>query len=236
MVSRGMGRRWIVAVVSLCASACGSGGSSGPPPATMTTRYLGAWAGPGGEIGALTLQVQSLAVAALLPADAPAPVGAVVGKLVRSNVAGTVRLEGEMTLGRYDATFSGGGFQCTGFVDGTALRGTCTGADATARPFELHAGTVRTFCGAFAGTSTGTWNVVAEDGGEAGAVFWSEALTGTAQGTLRGPALELSFGVNRTATGTVSGDRVDGNWSDESSSGRGTFSATATACPSLSPG
>lgn len=243
----------IAVVTTLAAVACGDSGTSASPSSlpSSSSRYSGLWAGPGRESGELELTIEgapATSVTTQRRADGLGEVrqalttGKVTGTLVLSTVAGPVTLSGTVTFEDGGISFAGtastalGSFSCQGTVNTGVVRGTCTGADGKTRSFDLRdvaKGAPSFYCGAFEGALSGTWNMVVDSSGAAGAIFWSESLAGAAAGQVTGDALTLTFAppASGNATGAVGGGSMNGTW-NAGALGQGTFRGAAGACPS----
>lgn len=134
-----------------------------------------------------------------------------------------------------DGTFrlEGGGYLVEG-TDGPlgGLWATYEGPDGPGAISALvDEGTLQRWCGSFNGTiSRGAWNVLASPDGTAVGVYGPQlGEPGRSTGNLTQSALVLTTEAGGTATGTVEGSNVSGEWRLEGLSG--TWTGSSEGCP-----
>jgi len=128
---------------------------------------------------------------------------------------------------------SGGGYNLMGAAVNGIMTGTLTGPSSSTGGFTAlnSNNSVTEYCGVFSGSQSGVWSmeISSNDDAAASASVLNGSNTLVYTGSLSGGDLSLTSVGGGTATGTLSGSTVQGNWSDGNGDS-GTFSASSDGC------
>jgi hypothetical protein len=192
------------------AVACSSKDSTGPKTGGAIGNYYGVYGASDGSTsvgGALIIIITA---------------GSATGTLTPVGLAG-IPLSGTYNAGSGAVSVSGGGHSLIGTITGQTLDGTYAGPGGEVGKFGTQHGTtssdVQLFCGAYAGASTGVWNLSKTGNTLVGA--YADDGGGSAQltGTVSGSALSITFSGG-TAAGTLnSASAMTGTWTAGVNSG-----------------
>jgi hypothetical protein len=153
----------------------------------------------------------------------------ITGSLAKTGTA-TINLTGTYMAATYSMTATGGGYSLTGTQSGTTVSGTYTGGGGSGNfaAFQGDTTSVIVYCGTYAGSASGSWNIVRNGSSAAGAYSTGKLTNGTVSGnSITFSIVDVSAGSG-SGTGTISGNSVSGNWTVGSSSG--TWTGSTTGC------
>ena len=222
--------------LAVAAAACSKSSSAPTQSANTTTvTYTGVFAGQK-EGGAFTISAE-------VPAIAAAEYNAQVNG-GSATATGTLKIAGGAAIpltGTYNTatgvfTLSGSSYSLTATVASNAVSGTYTGPSTSGTLVALPVSStvnVTPFCGTYAGSESGRWNVAISAGkltGVASSPDGAIALTGT----LSGVTMTMSWHPNATdfgnATGTLNGTTVAGTWLTNTPGSHGTWTGSSGSC------
>lgn len=219
--------RLLAILATVVGIGCTSNGTTGVT--ALATSYVGVMT------GATETGVVAISIAAAGSSESFGPSAATTANATASQVVtGTIKFGSATAIivtGTYNSgtgvfTITGGGYTLTGTLASGVISGSYTGAS-TSGGFTLQQGSasaVTVYCGTYAGSSSGKWNLVEGSGGK---------LTGNAGpgaplvGTRTGNSITLTY-TGGTATGTVSGTTVTGTWAASPQSG--TWTGSTAGC------
>ncbi len=170
-------------------------------------------------------------------------------KQAEAKVTGAIRIGSEtiMLRGDVDSTMENlamsgfsqgaiGDLECSAAIEDSALRGACVGSDSETRSFYMRerGAAIGRYCGTFHaanafGDTRGTFNIISQ-GATATAVYWSNVLSGIANGSVSGSNVSLTLRPTGAAIGHIDNAIISGTL-DAPLFGTGTFTATAANCP-----
>ena len=226
--------------VALATAACSKGLSSPAAPTNTTTlSFSGVFAGAteGGTFqlsAAVPVSSATFAARADVLFQSVATVAA-TGTL-KIAAGSTITLTGTYNPATKVFTMSGSSYSLTATVANNAVAGTYTGPSTSGSVSALPAPpgvTVTSYCGTFAGTESGRWNVAMSAGVVTGAASTPEGSV-QLSGTLSGTAITMSWHPNDTdvgnTIGTLSGASISGTWSTNTPGDHGTWNGSSGSC------
>lgn len=229
----------IAAMVTLfpfVGTSCADDPKVAPTPSRTAGEYSGLMSTPG-ETAVVSLTVASdLRASSLRPLtnDPPAVSGSLtfVGKGGRVTLTGSFDpANGHLVL---SATTPRGTYTLEGTSDTNGFSGTATSPSGSGT-FSLAAGptgSVLLYCGTYAGDASGAWNIIVGSNDAATGAHCDESGCGVLLGKRQGATLTLGDpkALDLDASGTFSGDGIDGTWS--AGGKHGSWHGSQTACQS----
>lgn len=193
-------------------SGIGCGGDSTPASLSNTT-----WVGSLGNGLVLTLNFGAQASGSI----------PITGTIAKTGTT-TINLTGTYTVSSTAISATGGGYSLTGTAASGVATGTYTGGGGSGSFVAINGapGAVIVYCGTYAGSASGKWNLVRNGNSVAGAYTTGRLTNGTVNGNSVTFSIVDSVGGNGSGTGTISGNSVSGNWTVGNSSGTWTGSTT----------
>lgn len=213
-----------------------SGGSSGSSGTASTgVAFRGTLTGKG-ESGVIDATLPTgTKIASISPLDGPVAAGNAVVATINLGNGKTISLTGTYDAATKTLTLSGAGFSLTGTLNGSTLSGSYT-SPSGGGSFALQAavsGAVFVYCGTYTATGGGggTWNLVqGADNKLSGSYTDAAGGSGLLSGTLAGAAISLVVSTGGVATGSLTGDSIDGTYGATAADKKGTWTGAKGSC------
>lgn len=230
--------------LALAAAACSKGSDSPAAPTntntnTTTISYSGVFAGTNdGGAFQLSAAVPALSATSVVLADIAFQATSTVTATGQLKIAGgaMILLTGTYNQSTKVFTMSGSSYSLTATVASSAVSGSYTGPSTSGSVSGLAAVpgvNVTPFCGTYAGTESGRWNIAISGNVVTGI---GAAPQGAVQlnGTLTGATITMSWHPNATdvgnGTGTLTGTTITGTWFTNTPGDHGTWNGNSAGC------